>query len=120
MTDVRLQQLSELVQGYESRLLVLGQFLRAPAQVDVLHEHAHDRLMIGRPAAREARQEDLLLDREMTAALRTPEVQEAHARRGGIGTRRASQRERGEQAVVMIARQRRQLLAALHTRGSIT
>ena len=55
MTDVRLQQVSQLVQRRDPRMLVFGQVLRVPAQVDVLDQHAHDRLVIGRPAASEPR-----------------------------------------------------------------
>jgi hypothetical protein len=36
-------------------MLVLGQVLRVPSQIDALDQHAHDRLMIGGPAASETR-----------------------------------------------------------------
>ena len=76
VADVRLQALSQLVQRRRRRGVVLRQLERATAQVDVLDQHAHDRLVVRGAAARERGQQHLLLDAEMVRALGVPEREE--------------------------------------------
>jgi len=114
VADVRLQALSQLVQRRRRRGVVLRQFLRATAQVDVLDQHAHDRLVVRGTAARERGQQHLLLDTEMVRAFGVPEREEHLAGSRRVGLRGSPQRQCGEQPVVVVAGERREFITALH------
>jgi hypothetical protein len=113
VTDVSLQTVSQLVQRVEPGRVVALDVLCPAAQVHVLDEHAQDRFVVRRPAASVGGQQQFLLDGEVPPAV-LPEVQEGRPRLGCVGRRRAPQLQRGEQALMVVARERRELLASLH------
>src|SRR3954471_1709412 len=78
MTNVRPQPRAQLVQRGE--LSVFAEVLCAPPDVDVLDQHAHDRLVIGPDMAREGGQQPALLEGEVMPPLAVPEGQEGVAR----------------------------------------
>jgi hypothetical protein len=65
VANVRMEPLAKLVQLFRSRRRVRGQIGRAAAEVDMVDEHANDRLVLGRAAASECRQQVLILDSEV-------------------------------------------------------
>ena len=73
--------------------------------------------MVGRDVAGEPGEQHLLLDGEVVAAFVLPEDEERRACGCRVGRRRAAQFQGGEQSVVVVSRERRELLAALHARG---
>src|SRR5215210_7205243 len=99
-----------------------GVFLEAEgglAYLDVLDEHAHDRLMAGLAVASKAGEEDPLLDSEMALAIRFPEREKVLPRGGqGLGCR-AAQFLSDDKTDMVVAGKRCQSVAALHTDGLV-
>ena len=117
MADVPTQACAQLVQIDEGGSIRVGQCLCPLPQVDVLYEDAHDRVMVRRHVAGEPGEHQLLLDGEVLAAFVLPEGEKRRARGCRVGRRRAAQFQGGDQSVVMVSRELRELLAALHAWG---
>ena len=118
MADVLVEAGSQFVQRRQRRGVVLLELVSTAAQVHVLDQHAYDGLVVRRAAARVAGQQHVFLDAEVVRALAVPEGEERGAGVGRVALGRAPQRERGEQTVVVVMREGRELIASLHPRGS--
>jgi hypothetical protein len=114
VANVGMEPFTKLVQLFGWRRRVGGEIGRAAAKVDVVDEHANDRVVLGRAAASEGRQQDLFLDTEVLMALLIPEREERLTRsRSGLPGG-AAQSLGYDQTMVVIARELGECVAALH------
>jgi hypothetical protein len=114
VANVYVEPLTKLVQLFRSRRRVRGEIRRTAAEVDMVDEHANDRLVLGRAAASECRQQDLLFDSEVLPPLLIPEREELLPRSAASPLRRAAQSLGHDETMVVIARELRECVAALH------
>jgi hypothetical protein len=80
----------------------------------VVAERAEQQWVIGVAVLGVGREQRLLLELEMAPAVGLPEVEEPRALGLGVLRRRTPQLQGDEQGLVMVAREGRQRLAALH------
>ena len=114
MADVRVEALAERVQFFRLRAGVGGQVSGAVAEIGMIGEHAGDRVVGGRVVACEGREQDVLLDSEVTASFGIPEGEERFA--CGFGGRLGGAVEPlgYDEAVVMVSRKLSEGVAAFH------
>ena len=114
VANVRLEAFTELVQLFRTRRRVGGQIGGTAAEVDMVDEHANDRLVLGRAPTSEGGQQDLLLDSEVRAPLPTPEREELPTRGASGPVRGAAQSLGDDETMMVIARELGECVAALH------
>jgi hypothetical protein len=113
VANVRMEPFTKLVQLVGWRRAG-GEICCSAAKVDVVDEDANDRVVLGRAAAGEGRQQDLFLDTEVRAALLIPEREERLTRSPSGLLDGAAQSLGYDQTMVVIAREVGEGIAALH------
>jgi hypothetical protein len=104
VANVCVEPFTELVQLFGWCRRVGGEIGCAAAKVDVIDEHANDRVVLGGAAASEGRQQDLFLDTEVLVTLLIPEREERLTRSPSGLLRGAAQSLGDDQTMVVIAR----------------
>ena len=114
VANVCMEPFTKLAQLFGWRRRVGGEIGCAAAKVDMVDEHANDRVVLGRAAASEGRQQDLFLDTEVLAGLPIPELEERLTRRQSGLLGGPAQSLGYDQTMVVIARELCECVAALH------
>jgi len=117
VADVGVQPFPELVQVLGCRCRFGGEVGGAAAEVDVIGEHADDRVVRGRAVTSEGREQDVFLDAEVFVAFLAPETEEGLARGGGGRAGGALESLSDDESVVVVARELGEGVAALHGEG---
>jgi hypothetical protein len=119
VANVCVQPFPELVQVLGCRCRIGGEVGGAAAEVDVIGEHADDRVVRGRAVTSEGGEQDVFLDSEVLVSFVVPEAQEGVARGGGGRAGGAVEALGDDEPVMVVAGELGEGVAALHGEGVV-
>ena len=119
VADVGVQPFPELVQVLGCRCRFGGEVGGAAAEVDVIGEHADDRVVRGRAVTSEGGEQDVFLDSEVLVSFLVPEAQEGIARGGGVRVGGTVEALGDDEPVVVVAGELGEGVAAFHGEGVV-